>query len=123
MRPTESELEILQILWAFGPSTVRTVNERLNLRREVGYTTTLKMLQIMFEKGLVRRADDPARAHTYEPAIEESATQSLLVQQFMDATFRGSAAKMVLSVLGNHEAGADELAQIKALIEQLEKFI
>lgn len=133
-KPTESELEILQLLWEMGPSTVRAVNDRLNdpanpgrggrrsgaEPREVGYTTTLKIMQIMHEKGLVSRQED-GRTHIYAAAVSESETQSALLQQFVDAAFRGSAMKMVLQALGNHEASADELDEIKSLIAQLEQ--
>lgn len=119
-KPTDAELEILQLLWQLGPSTVRTVNDRLNQHREVGYTTTLKMMQIMHEKGIVTREED-GRTHLYTAAIAESDTQSVLLQQFVDNAFRGSASKLVLQALGNHEASAAELDEIKALIAQLEQ--
>ena len=134
MKPTESELEILHILWEKGASTVRTVNDVLNERRKnnqsvsrgatkpkesAGYTTTLKLMQIMFEKGLVTREED-GRTHTYTAAVQEEDTQSLLLQQFVDNTFRGSTARLVMQALGNHEASAEELDEIKALIAQLE---
>lgn len=118
-KPTDSELEILHVLWELGPSNVRTVNERLNSRREVGYTTTLKLMQIMFEKGLVSREED-GRTHNYTALVTENDTQGLLLQEFMDNTFRGSASKLVLQALGNHDATAQELDEIKALIAQLE---
>lgn len=120
MKPTDSELEILQLLWELGPSTVRTVNERLNTRREVGYTTTLKLMQIMFEKGLVTR-DEEGRTHLYTAAVSESDTQNRLLQDFVDQAFRGSAMKMVMQALGNHEASSAELDEIKALIAQMEQ--
>ncbi len=135
MKPTDSELEILHILWEQGPSTVRTVNDLLNERRvsrksvpaatgkhkeSAGYTTTLKLMQIMFEKGLVTREED-GRTHTYAPAVREEDTQSLLLQQFVDNAFRGSTARLVLQALGNHEASSDELDEIKALIAQIEQ--
>ena len=119
-KPTESELEILQLLWELGPTTVRAVNERLNERREVGYTTTLKMMQIMSEKGLVSRQED-ARTHIYTAAADEQATKGLLLHQFVHAAFRGSATQMVLQALGNHEATPEELHEIKALITQIEQ--
>lgn len=119
-KPTESELEILQICWQNGRElTVRQVNEHLNARREVGYTTTLKMMQVMFEKGLLLRCDDD-RTHLYQPAIEESATQGQLVQNLVNNAFSGSAARLVMQALGNHQASADELAEIKLLIAKLE---
>ncbi len=119
-KPTDAELEILHLLWQLGPSTVRTVNDRLNQHRDVGYTTSLKMMQIMHEKGIVTREED-GRTHLYTAAIAESDTQSVLLQQFVDNAFRGSASKLVLQALGNHEASAAELDEIKALIAQLEQ--
>lgn len=103
-----------------GPSTVRSVNDSLKTRREVGYTTTLKLMQIMHEKGLVNRIED-GRTHIYTASVTQDATQSVLLQQFVDAAFRGSAMKMVMQALGNHEASAEELDEIKALIAQIEE--
>lgn len=120
MKPTDSELEILQILWQKGPTTVRVINDLLNEQREVGYTTTLKFMQIMFEKGMVSRVED-GRTHIYTALVEEYGTQSLLLQKFVDNTFRGSAAQLVMQALGNHEASAAELDEIKALIAQIEQ--
>ena len=119
-KPTDAELEILHILWAQGPSTVRAVNEVLNQRREVGYTTTLKFMQILFEKGMVTRAED-GRTHIYTAAVDQSKTQTALMQQFVDTAFRGSAMQMVMQALGNHEASPAELDEIKALIAQIEQ--
>lgn len=124
-KPTEAELEILQILWTNGPSTVRSVNERINDRREkdqkeVGYTTTLKLMQIMLEKGLLKRNAE-RRSHIYEPAVSEEATQKRLLNRFVDAAFRGSAMKMVMQALGNHRASKEEIDEIKALIKKMEE--
>lgn len=120
LKPTEGELEILQILWGNGPSSVRYVNEQLNNKREVGYTTTLKIMQLMVEKNLVQRNTE-SRTHIYEASINEEATQQQLLTRFVDATFRGSAMKMVMQALGNHKASKEELEDIKALIEKIEK--
>lgn len=120
IRPTESELEILQILWAQGPSSVRTVNELLNEKRDVGYTTTLKIMQIMSDKGLALRNTE-SRTHIYEASISEEATQQKLLDRFVDATFRGSAMKLVMQALGNHKASKQELEDIKALIDSIEQ--
>ncbi len=117
-RPTDSELEILQILWENGPSSVRFVNEKLNEQREVGYTTTLKLMQIMVDKGLARRNTE-SRSHIYEAAVDESATQMRLLKKFVDTAFRGSAMKLVMQALGNHEASPGELEEIKAFIERM----
>ncbi|WP_282778957.1 BlaI/MecI/CopY family transcriptional regulator [Phaeodactylibacter xiamenensis] len=119
IRPTESELEILQVLWEHGPSTVRFVNDQLNEDREVGYTTTLKLMQIMAEKGLADR-DTSQRTHIYSPAVTEAETQQNLLTQFVDRTFKGSAMKLVMQALGNHNASEAELDEIKALIEEIE---
>lgn len=119
INPTDSELEILQVLWQQGPCTVRSVNEILNTRREVGYTTTLKLLQIMHEKGLVSREEE-GRTHIYAAHVDEQATRSQLLQEFVDQTFRGSAMEMVMQALGNHDASPAELDEIKALITSIE---
>lgn len=119
-KPTESELEILQILWEAGPSTVRQVNDRLNEQREVGYTTTLKLMQIMADKGLAQR-DTESRTHIYRAAVSEKDTQRRLLEKFVDTAFRGSAMKLVVQALGNHRASSEELEEIKALIDRMEK--
>jgi predicted transcriptional regulator len=119
-QPTEGELEILQVLWEHGAATVRFVNDKLNEKREVGYTTTLKLLQIMVEKGLARR-DTQSRTHIYEASSSEADMQQNLLQKFVDSTFRGSAMKMVLQALGNSDASREELDEIKSLIDQIEK--
>lgn len=116
LKPTESELEILQILWQNGPSSVRFVNEELTKQREVGYTTTLKLMQIMFDKKLLSRTEE-GRYHLYKAEIEEEATQINLLEKFVDATFRGSAMKLVMQALGNHDSSKEELEEIKKLIE------
>lgn len=118
-KPTESELEILQVLWEHGPSSVRFVNDRLNEEREVGYTTTLKLMQIMAEKGLALRNTE-SRTHIYKAAVSEAETQKRLLQKFVDTTFRGSAMKLVMQALGGHHASPEELDEIKALIEKME---
>lgn len=121
-KPTEAELEILQILWASGEATVRTVNDQLNAQtgRETGYTTTLKIMQIMAEKGLLTRTED-GRTHIYVAAAEESDLKGKLFQQFANTVFRGSAIQIALHALGNHEATAEELGEIKKLIFEIEK--
>lgn len=123
-KPTDSELSILQILWENGEASVREVNEQLNEQntgdKEIGYTTTLKLMQIMLDKKLVSRNTD-SRTHIYSAAISEAETQGKLLNQFVDATFRGSAMKLVMQALGNHKASSEELDEIKALIEKIEK--
>lgn len=117
-KPTESELEILQVLWQYGPVSVRFVNDKLNEEREVGYTTTLKLMQIMADKGLAVRNTE-SRTHIYEAAVSEADTQMRLLQKFVDTTFRGSAMKLVMQALGNHNASPEELDEIRALIEKM----
>ena len=118
-KPTDAELEVLQVLWQHGPATVRLVNEQLSERREVGYTTTLKIMQLMLEKGLVQR-DDEGRSHVYRAAVRERDTQGLLLDRFVEATFGGSALKLVLQALGHRRTSADELAQIRRLLNDIE---
>ena len=120
INPTESELQILQILWEKGPSTVRTVNEEMNKEKETGYTTTLKLMQIMTEKELVSR-DTSQRTHVYAANITEHDTQKDLLDSFVATTFKGSAMSMVMQALGNHRASKEELDAIKQLISKLEK--
>ena len=121
-KPTDVELEILQILWKEGPSTVRFVNDELNKQREneTGYTTTLKMLQLMTEKGLVSR-DTSSRTHVYEAALNQEDTQKTLVNRLVDTAFGGSAMKLVMQALGNKKTSKKELEEIKKMIDQLEK--
>jgi len=119
-QPTDSELEILQLLWQQGPMTVREVNDKLNEKKEVGYTTTLKFMQIMLEKGLVIRNAEQ-RTHIYTANVTEQETQGKLLNKFIDATFRGSSYNLVLQALGNHTASKKELDEIKALINKIEK--
>lgn len=119
-KPTDAELEILQVLWENGPCSVRFVNDKLAERREIGYTTTLKLMQIMHEKGLVGRNTD-ARSHIYEATAERDATQRNLLGTFVNNVFSGSAMDLVMQALGNHKASQDELNQIKALIEKMER--
>ncbi|WP_138991594.1 BlaI/MecI/CopY family transcriptional regulator [Larkinella sp. C7] len=118
MKPTESELEILQVLWEKGPSTVRQVNEHLSQTRDIGYTTTLKLMQIMHEKGLLSRTEE-GRYHVYQALIGEEETQQHLLDRFVDTAFRGSAMKLVMQVLGNSKATPRELEELQKLINQL----
>ena len=118
MKPTESELEILQVLWAKGPSTVRQVNEHLSQTRDIGYTTTLKLMQIMHEKGLLSRTEE-GRYHVYQALIGEEETQQHLLDRFVDTAFRGSAMKLVMQVLGNSKATPRELEELQKMINQL----
>lgn len=115
-RPTDAELAILRVLWEHGPSTVRQVHETLSNARETGYTTTLKLMQIMADKGLVTR-DASARTHVYAARLTRDETQRQLVSDLMDRAFGGSAAALVMQALSAHPASAEELAEIRRLIE------
>ncbi len=119
IKPTESELEILQVLWEHGPSSVRQVNDILNEKREVGYTTALKIMQIMTEKALVSR-DTKNRTHIYHSAVKENDTQKSLLDSFIEKTYRGSAMRLVMQALGNQSASREELEKLKAIINELE---
>ncbi|MGF7218586.1 putative transcriptional regulator [Spirosoma lacussanchae] len=118
MKPTDAELEILHVLWANGPSTVRQVHESLSQSRDIGYTTALKLMQIMHEKGLLSR-DAESKSHTYTAAVSEEDTQRGLVDRFVETAFKGSASKLVMQVLGQHKASQQELEEIKQLLNQL----
>jgi len=118
-RPTDSELAILGVLWERGPSTVREVHDELNRHAATGYTTVLKLLQIMTEKGLVVR-DETQRAHIYEVRYSEQKTQRQLLSDLADRAFGGSAAKLVMQALSGRKANADELNAIRDLLDRLE---
>ncbi len=118
-KPTESELEILQILWSEGASTVRFVNETLNKKRKMGYTTTLKLMQIMAEKQLVLR-DVSSRTHIYSANITEADTQKNVVSNIVDKVFRGSAMKLIMQALGNKKTSPKDLQQIRNYLDELE---
>ena len=119
-KPTDAELEILQVLWEKGPSSVRAVNEQLSEKREVGYTTTLKLMQIMVEKGLLRRNTD-SRTHIYEAEEEQTKTQHSLLENFVENVFSGSAMNLVMQALGQHKASPEEIDRIKELIRKMEE--
>lgn len=118
-KPTEAELAILQVLWENGPSTVRHVQNVLEATRGTGYTTTLKLMQIMLDKGLLRR-DESARSHVYEAALTRDKTQRQIVRQLLEQLFGGSAQQLVLQALSGRKSTAAELAQIRELLDQLE---
>ncbi|GAB3898272.1 hypothetical protein GCM10028825_47250 [Spirosoma agri] len=120
MKPTDAELEILHVLWTNGPSTVRQVLDQLSQSRDIGYTTALKLMQIMHEKGLLRR-DEDARSHTYSAAVTQEETQRGLVDRFVETAFRGSASKLVMQVLGQHKTSREELDEIKRLLNDLNR--
>lgn len=120
MKPTDSELEILHVLWTNGPSTVRQVYDTLSQSRDIGYTTALKLMQIMYEKGLLSREED-SRSHRYTAAVSEEDTQRNLVDRFVETAFRGSASKLVMQILGQHKASREELDEIKNLLSNLNR--
>jgi BlaI family penicillinase repressor len=119
-KPTEAELDILKVLWDNGSSTVRTVNEKQNETRKVGYTTTLKLMQIMVEKGLLS-VDKHTRTHIYTPLLKKEDTQSIMIKNLVDKVFSGSASNLVLQALGNHKTSQKELEEIKKLIDDIEQ--
>jgi predicted transcriptional regulator len=118
-RPTDGELAILRILWERGPSTVRQVHRALRQGKQTGYTTTLKLLQIMTEKGLVRR-DEADWPHVYRPAATEEKTQKQMVRDLLDKAFAGSTGKLVLRALAAKKVSAHERAEIRKLLDELE---
>ncbi len=119
-KPTEAELKILKVLWQVGPCTVRQVHEALSYDKDSGYTTTLKLMQIMTEKGLVRR-NESSRTHIYEATVSEADTQKQLLHKFLETAFSGSASKLVMQALGNHRTSKEELEQIRQLLDKIEK--
>ena len=119
IKPTESEMEILQVLWEEGDSTVREVHEILSAKKESGYTTTLKLMQIMHDKGLLNRNDE-ARSHIYSAAVKKESMQKQVVNKMINGMFKGSPAKLIMHALGNHRASKEELAEIKKYLSELE---
>lgn len=119
-RPTDSELAILRVLWERGEGTVREVHDVLGEKSAIGYTTILKLLQIMTEKGLVER-DESARAHVYRARATEQKTQRQLVSDLLQRAFGGSASKLVLQALSTEQASAEELEEIRGLLARLEE--
>lgn len=119
-KPTESELEILSILWELKTATVRDIHERLSLTKDTGYTTTLKIMQIMHAKGLLLR-DEQSRTHVYRPAVDEQVTRKGLVSDFVATAFGGSAKNLVMQALGQSAPSQEELNEIRAFLDQLEQ--
>ena len=120
MEPTKSELEILQVLWEAGPSTVREVNSELLKQKEVNYTTTLKLMQIMADKGILAR-DESQMKHIYRVAEDEQKTKDHLLEKFVDSMYKGSASKLVMQLLGNKKTSQADLKAIKEMLNKLEK--
>ncbi len=120
LKPTESELEILRVLWERGEATVRDVHEELSKTKDAGYTTTLKLMQIMHEKGMVKR-DESNKTHKYVPLISREKTQKQFVGKMIDTLFQGSSSQLVMQALGNHKASKEELDEIQKLIDNLKQ--
>jgi len=120
IKPTESELEILNILWELGPSTVRNVHEKLALTKDAGYTTTLKLMQIMLEKQLLFR-DASSKTHIYTALVNQEHAQGQMVQRMIETMFNGSPVKMVMQALGNHKTSKEELALIREYLDKKTK--
>jgi BlaI family transcriptional regulator, penicillinase repressor len=119
VKPTEAELAILNVLWEQGACTVRQVQNQVQEERGTGYTTTLKLMQIMFEKGLLKR-DESTRSHVYTAAITRQKIQKALVTKLVDQLFDGSAQQLIMQALSSRKASLKELAEIRALIDSLE---
>ena len=118
IKPTESELEILQVLWEKKIASVRDVHEELSKTKDAGYTTTLKLMQIMFEKGLVKR-DSSLKTHFYQAAGSRERTQKHMLGKMIDTLFGGSPTQLVMQALGNHKASPEELEEIRKMIDNL----
>jgi BlaI family penicillinase repressor len=120
IKPTESELEILQVLWKMGQATVRDVHEELAKTKAAGYTTTLKLMQIMDEKGLVER-DTTSKTHIYKARYTQGTAQSSALDKILSTVFEGSTSDLVIQALGHHKASKDEIDAIKSYLEKFEK--
>ena len=118
-KPTLAELEILQILWQNGPSTVRFINDTLNKKKAVGYTTTLKIMQIMTEKNLVTR-DESSKSHIYSAAQKQIETQKALTDKLLETAFGGSASKLVMQALGGKKTSQKEIDEIRKFLDSIE---
>nr|WP_068886643.1 BlaI/MecI/CopY family transcriptional regulator [Pedobacter panaciterrae] len=118
IEPTKSELEILQVLWEHGPSSVRFVNDKLNERREINYTSTLKLMQIMAEKEILKR-DESAVKHIYHVTENEEKTKRHLLKKFVDSMYNGSASKLVVQLLGNGSTTKEDVEEIRDLLNKI----
>jgi BlaI family transcriptional regulator, penicillinase repressor len=121
MVPTKTEMDVLQVLWKYGPSTVRFVHDKLNEQKEaVIYTSTLKLMQVMKEKGMLGR-DESSMKHVYTAALEEKKVKGNMLGRFMDSMYEGSPSSLMVALLGNDKTSADELKKIKDLLNQMNK--
>lgn len=119
LEPTRAEMEILHVLWANGPSAVRFVNDQLNKTKNTTYTATLKLMQLMHEKGILGRTEEGVK-HIYFPLIQETETKKHLLDRFVNLIYKGSVSDMVIQLLGNHQPGEEELSEIKKLVQDME---
>jgi predicted transcriptional regulator len=117
--PTKAELEILQVLWEFGPATVRFVNDKLNEKKAVNYTSTLKQMQILSEKGILKR-DESQMKHIYIPVEAEEKTKVQLLDRFVNTLYNGSASQLMMQLLGNEKTSKEDIAEIKRLLDRLD---
>ncbi len=120
IKPTDAELEILSILWDKGKSSVKDVHEELPEERETGYTTTLKMMQIMTEKGMLAR-EKQGRGHIYYPIVKENETKNLFLRKMSDMLFNGSPAKLAMQALGQEKVTREDIDELKKLLDEMEK--
>lgn len=120
IKPTESELRILQVLWKNGPSTVRSVHDQIAKNKCAGYTTTLKLMQIMHEKGLVQR-DTSNRSHIYKASVSQKKTRKVMIDKLVKTLFGGSTSSLVMQALGNYKASPEEIKNIKDYLNELER--
>ncbi|HWD89863.1 MAG TPA: BlaI/MecI/CopY family transcriptional regulator [Mucilaginibacter sp.] len=119
--PTKTEMDVLQVLWKYGPSTVRFVHDKLNEQKEaVIYTSTLKLMQVMKEKGMLDR-DESSMKHVYSAALEEDKIKGNMLGRFMDSMYEGSPSSLMVALLGNDKTSADELQKIKDLLNDMDK--
>lgn len=118
-KPTESELAVLTRLWDKGPQTVRQIHDKIVESKPIGYTTTLKIMQIMFEKGLLTR-EKTGKSHLYSPAVTRESTQVSMIDKMLTTVFKGSASQLVMQALGNNKASKKELEEIRAYLDKLE---
>ncbi|GJQ63033.1 MAG: hypothetical protein SCALA702_20860 [Melioribacteraceae bacterium] len=118
-KPTDSELEILNILWENGSATVRKINEQLSVEKPTGYTTTLKLMQIMYEKGLLTR-EEKGRSHVYFPVVKKDETQKVFLDKLLNSVFNGSVSQMAMQLLGGHKTSKEEIEKIKKLLDKME---
>jgi BlaI family transcriptional regulator, penicillinase repressor len=120
IEPTKSELEILQVLWEHGPSPVRFVMQEINRIRELNYTATLKLMQLMVDKGILKR-DERRMQHVYHVVEDEHKTKEHLLDRFIDTLYKGSPANLLIQLAGNKKTSKEDLQKMKALLDQLEK--